>query len=129
MNEEDYGVEKFLRFVKEGLQVFGVDVLSIAGNAQRLRDAGFANVEEKIFKIPLGVWPKNQTMKTIGLYLRSVIYDGLQGISLGPLIKGLKWSPEDVDAFLVEVRKSLMDASVHSYLPFRVVYGQKPTAA
>jgi len=125
--KDDYDVEKFLRFVKEGLAVFGVDLLSVTGNAQRLRDAGFVNVEEKVFKIPLGTWPKNKTMKMIGLYLRSVIYDGLQGIALGPFIKGLKWSPDDVELFLVGVRKSLMDASVHSYLPFHVVYGQKPT--
>ena len=120
-------MEKFLQFVKEGLAVFGVDLLAVTANAQRLRDAGFVNVEEKVFKIPLGIWPKNKTMKLIGLYLRTVIYDGLQGLSLGPFIKGLKWAPEEVEVFLVGVRKSLMDASTHSYLPFHVVYGQKPT--
>jgi len=124
--KDDYGVEDFLRFVKEGLAVFGVDLLSVTGNAQRLRDAGFVNVEEKVFKIPLGIWPKNKTMKLIGLYLRSVIYDGLQGIALGPFTRGLKWTPEAVEVFLVGVRKSLMNASTHSYLPFHVVYGQKP---
>ena len=120
-------MEKFLQFVKEGLAVFGVDLLAVTANAQRLRDAGFVNVEEKVFKIPLGIWPKNKTMKLIGLYLRTVIYDGLQGLSLGPFIKGLKWTPEEVEVFLVGVRKSLMDASTHSYLPFHVAYGQKPT--
>lgn len=124
--KDDYDVEKFLRFIKEGLAVFGVDLLACTGNAQRLRDAGFVNVEEKVLKIPLGTWPKNKTMKMIGLYLRSVIYDGLQGIALGPFVRGLKWSPDDVEVFLVDVRKSLMDASAHSYLPFHVVYGQKP---
>jgi len=88
--KDDYDVEKFLRFVKEGLAVFGVDLLAVTANAQRLRDAGFVNVEEKVFKIPLGIWPKNKTMKLIGLYLRTVIYDGLQGLSLGSFIKGLK---------------------------------------
>lgn len=56
-------MEKFLRLVKEGLTVFGVDLLAVTGNAQRLRDAGFVNVKEKVFKIPLGTWPKNKTMK------------------------------------------------------------------
>jgi hypothetical protein len=67
---------------------------------------------------------EEQDDEMIGLYLRSVIYDGLQGIALGPFIRGLKWSPEDVEVFLVGVRKSLMDASPHSYLLFHVVYGQ-----
>jgi hypothetical protein len=64
--KDDYNVEKFLRFIKEGLAVFGVDLPAVTGNAQRLRDAGFVNVEEKVFKIPLGTWPKNKTMKMIG---------------------------------------------------------------
>jgi hypothetical protein len=126
--KDDYEVQRFLQLVTEGLAVFGVNLLAVSENAQRLRDAGFVNVEEKVFKVPVGTWPKNKTMKMIGLYMRSVIYDGLQGISLGPLIRGLKWSPEDVELFLVGVRKSLMDITTHSYLPFHVVYGQKPMA-
>lgn len=119
-------VEKFLQLVKEGLAVFGVDLLSVTRNAQLLRDAGFVNIEEKVLKVPLGTWPKNKTMKMIGLYLRSVIYDGLQGIALGPFTRGMKWTPNEVEVFLVDVRKSLMDYRTHSYLPFHVVYGQKP---
>lgn len=124
--EEGYVVEKFLQLVGEGLAVFGVDLLAMTRNAQLLRDAGFVNIEERIFKVPLGTWPKNRTMKMIGLYLRSVIYDGLQGIALGPFTRGLKWTSEEVELFLVDVRKSLMDSGTHSYLPFHVVYGQKP---
>ena len=124
--KEDYTVEKFLNLIKEALEVFGVNLFSMTNNTQYLRDAGFINVEEKVFKIPCGTWPKNKTMKMIGLYLRSVIYDGLQAISLGPLTRGLKWTTDEVELFLVEVRKSLLDASTHSYIPFHVVYGQKP---
>ena len=126
--DDDYIVGKFLNLVKEGLAVFGVDLLGMRKNAQLLRDAGFVNVEEKVFKIPLGTWPKNKTMKSIGMYLRSVIYDGLQGISMGPFTRALKWSPQEVEVFLVDVRKGLMDSSTHSYIPFHVVYGQKSIA-
>jgi hypothetical protein len=124
--KEDYVVAKFLNLVKEGLAAFGVDLLGMAKNAQYLKDAGFVNVEEKIFKIPLGTWPKNKTLKTIGLYLRSVIYDGLQGVSLGPFTRGLKWTPQEVEVSLIAVRRALMDSSTHAYIPFHVVYGQKP---
>lgn len=124
--KDDYPAGKFLNLVKDGLACFGVDLLAMRRNAQLLREAGFINVEEKVFKIPLGTWPKNRTMKMIGLYMRSVIYDGLQGIALGPFTRGLKWTPNEVELFLVDVRKSLMDGSTHSYIPFHVVYGQKP---
>lgn len=124
--KDDYVIAKFLRLVKEGLGVLGVDLFGMTKNAQMLRDAGFVNVEEKVFKIPLGAWPKNKTMKLIGLYLRSAMYDGLQAVSLGPLVRGLKWTTEEVEVFLISIRKALFDSSVHAYLPFHIVYGQKP---
>lgn len=95
-------------------------------NPANVKEAGFVSVEEKIFKVPVGVWPRNPKMKTVGLYNRSMIYDGLQGISMGPFTRGLKWTPEEVEVYLVGVRKALMNSSVHSYLPFHVTMGQKP---
>ena len=76
--------------------------------------------------MPIGVWPRNQKMKSIGLYNRSMIYDGLHGISMGPFTRGLKWTPEQVELYLISVRKSLLDSSVHSFIPFHVTMGQKP---
>lgn len=123
---ENYIVAQFLRNVKEGLAVFGVDLLAMEKNEQMVNDAGFTNVEEKIFKVPLGTWPKDPDLKKIGLYNRSMIYDGLQGISMGPFTRGLKWTPAEIEVFLVGVRKGLMDSSAHVYLPFHIVMGQKP---
>jgi hypothetical protein len=104
----------------------GVNLLGIEKNPENVRAAGFVNVEEQVYKVPVGTWPRNQKMKTIGLYNRSMIYDGLQGISMGPFTRGLKWSPQEVEIFLVGVKKTLVDNSQHTYLPFHVVIGQKP---
>ncbi|KAG4431839.1 hypothetical protein IFR05_012677 [Cadophora sp. M221] len=123
---EDYLVQEWLKFVAQGLAVLGPDLLGAVKNAQYLRDAGFVNIEERIFKIPIGTWPKNRTLKMVGFYGRTMIYDGLEGNSLGPFTRGLGWTSEEVQVFLVNVRKALMDSSVHSYLPFHVVFGQKP---
>jgi hypothetical protein len=84
------------------------------------------SMSRRRFKVPVGTWPRNRTMKLIGMYMRSVIYDGLQGISMGPFTRGLKWTAQDVEVFLIDVRKSLMNSSTHSYIPFHAVYGQKP---
>ncbi|KAH8687419.1 S-adenosyl-L-methionine-dependent methyltransferase [Tricladium varicosporioides] len=127
--KETYEVSKLFKFVTQGLAVFGVDLLGMRKNAELLREAGFINVERKIFKIPIGTWPKHKTMKTIGLYMRSSIYDGLQAITLGPFTRGLKWSVEEVELFLVQVRRELMDSSTHAYIPFHVIYGQKPPSS
>jgi hypothetical protein len=122
----DYVLAKWLDLVKQGLEKFGVDLLGPRKHSAWLKDAGFVNTDEKVFKVPIGEWAKNSTLKTIGLYNRSMIMDGLQGISIKPLTKGLGWTPEEIEVFLVDVRKSLMDRSQHSYLTFHVCYGQKP---
>ncbi|WAO93433.1 Hypothetical protein NCS54_01098100 [Fusarium falciforme] len=122
---EDSQVVAFLNNVKNGLAEFNIDLLGMQKNQQNLREAGFVNIEEMVFKVPLGVWPKKPKMKMVGLYNRSMIYDGLHGIAMGPFTRGLKWTPQEVELFLVGVRKGLMDSSQHGYIPFHVVIGQK----
>lgn len=123
---EGYGYGRFVDLCMEGFRSFGINPLVMEKNPELLRDSGFINVDEKVWKVPIGLWPKDPKMKTIGLYNRSMLIDALQAVSMAPLTRGLKWSPADVEVFLVDVRKSLMDSSIHSYLRFHVAYGQKP---
>jgi len=121
-----YGYGRFVDLCMEGFRSFGIDPLGMEGNAERLRKSGFERVEEKVWKVPIGTWPRDQNLKTIGLYNRSMLVDALQAVSMAPLTRGLKWSATEVEIFLIDVRKSLMNSSIHSYLTFHVVYGQKP---
>jgi hypothetical protein len=125
MKEGDKLVD-FLANVRKGLLTFGVDMLSMRNNKQRTLDAGFVNVEEKKMKVPFGLWPKDQRLRMIGLYCRTMMIDALQGVSSKPFLHGLKWPLEEIEVYLVEVRKSCMDSSQHTYVPFHSVIGQKP---
>lgn len=123
----DDPVQGFLENVGKGLAAFGIDLFAMEKNPDKLREGGFVNVDEKVFKVPLGMWPLNRRMKTVGLYNRSMIYDGLQGISMGPFTRGLKWTPHEVEIYLIGIRRALLNSGVHSYLPFHVTMGQKPS--
>ncbi|KAH0432988.1 methyltransferase domain-containing protein [Colletotrichum camelliae] len=123
---EQYGYGKFVDLCMSGFRSFGIDPLMMERNPELLRNCGFQNVTEKVWKVPIGVWPRDQKLKTIGLYNRSMLIDALQAVSMAPLTRGLKWSASEVEIFLIDVRKSLMNTSIHSYLTFHVVYGQKP---
>lgn len=112
----------------EGFLAFGINPLSMERDAELLAEAGFQNVQEKVWKVPIGTWPRDPKLKTAGLYNRAMLYDALQAVSLAPLTRGLKWSSAEVEVFLVHVRKSLLDSSIHTYLTFHSVYGQKPTS-
>ncbi|PVH71597.1 hypothetical protein DL98DRAFT_434846, partial [Cadophora sp. DSE1049] len=91
-----------------------------------MRDAGFIYVTTRIFYVPIGRWPKNKMLKVVGLYRRAILLDGAQSIALGPLTRGLKWSREQVEMRLMEVRKAYTDEWVHSHMPLYIIYGQKP---
>lgn len=121
-----YAVDKWLTLVQQGLLKLGPDLNSTTRLANDLREAGYVNVEERIFKVPIGIWAKNKTLKMIGLYLRTVIFEGLQAISLAAFVKGLGWSQQEMEVLLVDVRKDLFDVTKHTYFPFHVIYGQKP---
>ncbi|WYZ35863.1 hypothetical protein EsH8_X_000510 [Colletotrichum jinshuiense] len=123
---EEYGYGRFVDLCMAGFRSFGIDPLAIERNSELLRGCGFENVVEKVWKVPIGTWPRDPKLKTIGLYNRSMLVDALQAVSMAPLTRGLKWSASEVEIFLIDVRKSLMNTSIHSYLTFHVVYGQKP---
>lgn len=124
--KEDYKFAQFLDKLIEGYACFNIDLLALEKSKKLLEDGGFVNVQERVFKIPVGSWAKHPTMKTVGMYSRSVVGDALQAVSMGPFSRGLHWTAQEVESYLVEVRKSLADTSVHSYLTFHSYIGQKP---
>jgi hypothetical protein len=63
----------------------------------------------------------------VGLYIRIAVLDRLNTISFGPLYRELGWSKEEVQVYLVDIRKCLMNnSSIYSYFPFYISYGKKP---
>ncbi|AEO65257.1 uncharacterized protein THITE_2112085 [Thermothielavioides terrestris NRRL 8126] len=126
----DHPVAQYWTLINEGLTNLGVNFHAVAGGrlADMMRDCGFVNVTERVLQIPLGTWPKNKVLKTVGLYWRTILIDGIQAIALGPLTRGCGWSREQVELFLVDVRKAYHDNSMLAYMPLHLVYGQKPAA-
>ncbi|KAL9111622.1 MAG: hypothetical protein Q9227_003895 [Pyrenula ochraceoflavens] len=124
---DEYIPKQYLSNVEKGLARLGVELNASRTVAEKLREAGFVNVTERIFNIPVGIWPRNKVLKTLGLYMREVVMSSLQGIALGGLHRGLGWSVQEVEAYLIGVRQGLMDHRVHSFFPYYVVYGQKPS--
>ncbi|POS83988.1 methyltransferase domain-containing protein [Erysiphe pulchra] len=119
-------VAQFWGLINEGLAALGVNFNVTHLLEDMLCDAGFTNIKCKILHVPIGTWPKNSILKLVGLYWRTILIDGLQPIALGPLTRGLKWSKEQVEMWLIDVRKAYMDNKVHSHMPLYIVWGQRP---
>ncbi|EWZ47505.1 hypothetical protein BFJ63_vAg12450 [Fusarium oxysporum f. sp. narcissi] len=122
----DFTPPQMVANIRAALAKSGIEMHAAEKNPDRLHDAGFVNICHEIKKVPVGPWPKDSNLKMIGLYNRSVIYDGLYAITIGPFTRALGWTPEEVEVFLVKVRKDLKDPSVHSYVHFHSLCAQKP---
>lgn len=123
----DHPVAQYWSLITEGLGNLGVNFHAAAdGNlAKMMREKGFVNVTERVFHVPLGTWPKNKVLKTVGLYWRTILSDGLQAIALGPLTRGLGWERDQVEVFLMSVRKAYVHDTALMYMPLHIIYGQK----
>ena len=91
-----------------------------------MEEAGFVDVVEVVHKWPSNTWPKDPDYKELGMWQYTNVLQGLQGFTMAPFTRGLGWSPQEVEVFLVDVRKDLKNRKIHAYWPIHFVYGRKP---
>ncbi|MCJ1250308.1 hypothetical protein MMC30_007534 [Trapelia coarctata] len=116
----------WLELLKQAAVKMGFDMLIARRFKQMMLDAGFVDVKEEIFEVPWGGWAKDTRLKTIGVWHLEQLKMGLQGIAMGLLTRSLGWSAEEVEVFLVGLRKELNDKSLHILDHCYVVHGRKP---
>ncbi|OQD74197.1 hypothetical protein PENDEC_c012G06184 [Penicillium decumbens] len=98
----------------------------VAPRIQRwMKEVGFVDVEQQVFKVPTNTWPTDEHLKTIGKWSESNWLEALSGWSYKPFL-ALGWSKAEIEVFLVDVRKAIQDKNVHAYTDFYVVTGRKP---
>ena len=127
MADDDW-MAKYWGSVAEGLLQFGVRFRDAPLLRGMMEKAGFINITERVFFTPIGPWPKNRALKEVGLYWRAVLMEGLEAIALAPLTRGLGWEKPEVDVFCAKTRAAYLDKGTHAYMPFYILYGQKPYA-
>ena len=122
-----YAFRDFCYYVQLGLANLGLDLHMISRLPAELRNSGYDDVTEVRHKLPIGRWAKDRRQRQKGIwFLRMILMEGLSAIAKRPLSQGLGWKDAQIEMFLVDVRKSLNDTSVHAYFPFTIVYGRKP---
>ena len=127
MDPDNCALTAFLSHLTAGLQALGVpDPHAVTSIAADLRASGFESVSQTTHKCPLSPWPRDKRLRYVGLFMRTSLMDGLPGIARRPFMQGLGWTELQVQMFLLEVRKAIMDDSVHAYFPFHVVHARKP---
>ncbi|KAK2766286.1 hypothetical protein FQN54_007803 [Arachnomyces sp. PD_36] len=92
-----------------------------------MREMGLVDVVEDVRKVPMNRWPKDPKMKQIGAWNAANWLAGCSGLTYGPFgPAGLGWSKNEIEVFLVDVRKAIQNRRVHSYLNMHAVTARKP---
>ncbi|RSM16172.1 hypothetical protein CDV31_004635 [Fusarium ambrosium] len=128
---EDSPLYKWATLLLRTFATMGSPLDSALRYKEQLEEAGFVDVHVVQRKWPMNRWPKARIYKQIGMWANQNTMDALAAISLAVFTRpegqgGLGWTSEELEVFLIEVRKDIKDHTIHSYWPIWSVYGTKP---
>ncbi|GIJ88084.1 hypothetical protein Asppvi_007000 [Aspergillus pseudoviridinutans] len=114
------------RLICDASARFGKTMGTANQHKQRLEDAGFINVREEIYKIPLSPWAKDPKLKELGKFHQVNMIESLDAYCFALMTRVLGWHIIEVQALLAGARAELLNRNIHMYAQWYHVYGQKP---
>jgi hypothetical protein len=118
----DSNLFRFSQHAREASALINTPLDAVASYASYLNAAGFENVVETRYKLPSGPWPKDKRMKLIGAFEMHNLLRGLSGMCLRMFSKGFGWTRDEIEIYLVGVRKDIQNMSYHTYWDLYVLY-------
>lgn len=94
---------------------FGKSLKTVDEAKAGIEAAGFVNVVERRWKIPIGGWAADKKYKELGLYNRMHWEQGIEGWCLWLLTTVMNWSLDEVHVYLAKMRDALKDRNIHAY--------------
>ncbi|KAI5865635.1 S-adenosyl-L-methionine-dependent methyltransferase [Durotheca rogersii] len=96
---------------------------------EAFEEAGFVDITEVNFKLPVGGWPRDPKLAEVGEFVLLTMINDLEGYTLLPwnIIHG-----ENTPGYreiLYRLRRELRSKSMHGYMKVRYMYGRKPEHA
>ncbi|EPS44147.1 hypothetical protein H072_1821 [Dactylellina haptotyla CBS 200.50] len=122
---EDAPIKYWVDVMKEAGERSGM-TFDVAGNVEKwCKDAGFVEVTQRVFKIPVGPWPKDKYEKTLGSYNLLNMLHASEGFSLHLLTKLGNLTVEEVYDLVEKVRADMKNKKYHSYFRLYVCTARK----
>lgn len=96
---------------------------------ERLEAAGFTNLQEQDYKVPVGVWPKHPIYRDCGRVKAEEVTTGMEGwctFLLTNFGDTKPWSLDEVTVLLAKMRADIANPSYHTYQKHKRMWCQKP---
>jgi hypothetical protein len=82
---------------------------------QQIIDAGFVDVVEKKWKVPIGGWSSDPKLKRIGLYTLLFLDQSLEGFALYMLKEVMGWEYAEIQVLVAKMRQALRNWRLYPY--------------
>jgi hypothetical protein len=77
--------------------------------------AGFVDVHEEVFAIPVNSWPRDARFKLLGKFMQWNMSQGVFAWTVEYFTKALQWTDAEVEVYMAHLRNTISDRSIHSY--------------
>ncbi|KAK7417722.1 hypothetical protein QQX98_004378 [Neonectria punicea] len=126
--DDDYGFQTWNKLIREGGKKFGRTFCVVEEGLQvpSIRSAGFVDIEEVNYKVPVGQWAKDPKLREVGQFLRSTMENDAEGYTMLLWNQVMGWGQDEYQVFLMAFRKALRNKSLHGYMKLRYVWARKP---
>ncbi|CAM1503446.1 Fc.00g082220.m01.CDS01 [Cosmosporella sp. VM-42] len=123
---DDHALWKWTKLLEEAATKLGRPYEQLDKFKEIMAEVGFTEIVDTRFKWPTNCWAKDKKYKELGAWTNENTALALESLTLAPFTRGHGWSSEEVNVFLVDVRKDLNDRKIHAYWPICSVYGRRP---
>lgn len=114
---KDHELFKWCQLLREGTTKLQRPFESFDAIKTAMTKAGFIEIVDTRFKWPTNQWPKDQKYKELGAWNNQNTLQALEALTLAPFARAHGWTKEQVDVFLLSVRRDLKDPNIHAYWP------------
>jgi hypothetical protein len=111
----DLNVVKWYDWLVDATQRAGKSLAYQHTTRQMLQAAGFVDIVEMVIRVPYNDWPTDPHLKDVGRWYNLGMTEGLEALSLGPLTRVYRWSPEAVRGLIPGVAKEMRSKRIHAY--------------
>ncbi|KAH8889718.1 S-adenosyl-L-methionine-dependent methyltransferase [Thozetella sp. PMI_491] len=122
----NYPLVRLIDMVKRiFIEKYGFDLTHVENFTELLTSKGFVNVQRKLFKLPIGEWPKNPSLNAIGRYWRPVLIDFFSAMASKPFTEA-EIDRHEVEDLIHQCHVAMANRRIHAYMVFHFVWAQKP---
>jgi len=97
------GVTRWIQAINEGTEILGRSRSISHLEPQYLTELGFVDVESKVYKIPVGIWPDDPEAQAVGKHFLIAILNGMEAFCLRVLVEQMGWKIEEIQKVLEEI--------------------------